>query len=357
MKKILFSAYSMEVGGIETALITLLKSIKDKYDITLVLEKKEGIFLSEVPESIKILTYKPNNCKIEIIRKIINFIKQLKFKLKYKNKFDFSASYATYSYSAGFVARVASQNSVLWIHNDYLNFYNGDIEKYKGFFKKLKVEEFKKIVFVSENDKKIFSEYFGELANKCIKCSNLINYKQIIRKSKEPASGLERRDDIVTFINLGRHKEAQKKLTRIISATKKLNEEGYIFRVIFVGDGEDNEKYKKQAEGISNIEFLGAKKNPYPYLANSDCLLMSSDYEGYPVVFVESMILGKTIITTDVSDSMQDVKEKFGIVVDRSEEGVYQGMKKYLDKGFKPQEFDGEKYNEEVLKTLDKIMN
>ena len=46
MKKILFSAYSMDVGGIETALITLLKNIKDKYKITLVLEKKEGIFLN-----------------------------------------------------------------------------------------------------------------------------------------------------------------------------------------------------------------------------------------------------------------------------------------------------------------------
>ena len=43
MKKILFSAYSMEVGGIETALITLLKNIKDKYDITLVLEKKNKV--------------------------------------------------------------------------------------------------------------------------------------------------------------------------------------------------------------------------------------------------------------------------------------------------------------------------
>ena len=89
MKKILFSAYSMDVGGIETALITLLKSIKDKYDITLVLEKKEGIFLNEIPTNIKVITYKPNNFKIIVIRKIINFIKQQLFKLKYKNKFDF----------------------------------------------------------------------------------------------------------------------------------------------------------------------------------------------------------------------------------------------------------------------------
>ena len=349
MKKILFSAHSMEVGGIETALITLLKNIKDKYDITLVLEKKEGIFLNEIPENIKVITYKPSNFKIVLIRKAINFIKQQIFRLIYKNKFDFSASYATYSYSASFIAREASKNSALWVHNDYLSFYNGDVEKYKGFFSKLKVKDFKKIIFVSEKDKNTFINHFEDQKDKCIKCNNLIDYNKVIQQSKEMLIDFEERDNIVTFINLGRHIEAQKKLSRIIGATKRLNEEGYLFRVIFVGDGPDNKDYKKQAEGISNIEFLGAKKNPYPYLAKSDCLLMSSDYEGYPVVFIESMILGKPIITTDVSDSKIDVQGKYGIIVEKSEDGVYSGMKEYLDKGFSSQKFDAEKYNEEIL--------
>ena len=84
---------------------------------------------------------------------------------------------------------------------------------------------------------------------------------------------------------------------------------------------------------------------------------MSSDYEGYPVVFIESMILGKPIITTNVSDSMLDVNEKFGIVVEKSENGVYLGMKEYLDKGFNMQKFDAKKYNEEILNKLDEIFS
>lgn len=90
MKKILFSAYSLDVGGIETALITLLKNIKNDYEITLCLEKKEGIFLNELPQNVKIITYKPSDFKIMPIRKILNFIKQQIFKIKYKNKFYFS---------------------------------------------------------------------------------------------------------------------------------------------------------------------------------------------------------------------------------------------------------------------------
>ena len=36
MKKILFSAYSLGLGGIETALVALLKDLSKKYEITLV---------------------------------------------------------------------------------------------------------------------------------------------------------------------------------------------------------------------------------------------------------------------------------------------------------------------------------
>ena len=357
MKKILFSAYSLDVGGIETALITLLKNISNDYEITLSLEKKEGIFLNEVPKNVKIITYKPSNFKIVPIRKLLNYMKQQLFKIKYKNKFDFSACYATYSYSASFVAKTASSNNALWVHNDYMNFYDNDKKKYKEFFEKTKARNFKKIVFVSEHDKNVFIENFKELEPKCCYCNNLINYKKIKQKANEPIIDFNQEDNIVTFINLGRHDEKQKKLSRIINATKKLNEEGYIFRVIFIGDGPDNQMYKNMAKDIKNIEFLGKKSNPYPYLKKSYCLLMSSDFEGYPVVFIESLILGKPIITTNVSDSEKDIKDKFGIVVEKTEADVYEGMKKYLEKGFNMEKFDPEKFNRNITEKLKKIIS
>lgn len=357
MKKILIASYSLDVGGIETALVTLLKNISEKYDITLCLEKKQGLFLIEVPESVKIIEYKASNNKITLIRKISNYIKQQKFKIKYKNKFDFSANYATYSYPCSFVARTASENCALWVHNDYMNFFDNDKIKYKEFFEKLKVREYKKIVFVSENDQNVFVEELPEFKEKTIFCNNLINYNQIINKANEEVQDFDKKEKVITFINLGRHDEKQKKLSRIINATKKLNNEGYKFRVIFVGQGQDTLKYQEQAEGVENIQFLGAKKNPYPYLKNSDCLIMSSDFEGYPVVFIESLILNKPIITTDVSDSKKDIDGKFGLVVEKSEEGLYKGMKEFLDNPIKIQEFNPDNFNQEILNKLKSIIN
>ena len=356
MKKILFASYSLDFGGIETALITLLKNISNDYDITLVLEKKKGMFLKDVPKNVKIIEYKASENKIVFIRKLSNFIKQLKFKLKYKNKFDFSASYATYSFPCSFVARTASNNSCLWVHNDFMNFYNNDIQKYKDFFKKLKLQEYKKIVFVSEHDKKVFIEQFQNYKEKCYYCNNLIDYNKILNKANEKIDDFKK-EDITTFINLGRHDEKQKKLSRIIETVKRLNNEGYNFRVIFVGDGGDSDYYKELSKGIKNIIFLGAKQNPYPYLKNSDCLIMSSDFEGYPVVFIESLILGKPIITTDVSDSKKDISKKFGLVVEKSADGIYKGMKEFLQNKIDTQKFNPEEFNLKIIKKLKNIID
>lgn len=355
MKKILFASYSLDVGGIETALISLLKNLANDYEITLVLERKQGIFLNQVPENVNIITYEAASGKNKLVRKFKNFFRQLKFKLKYKNKFDFAACFATYSFPCSFVARTASKNSALWVHNNYMNFYNNNIFQYREFFNNLHVGEFKNIIFVSELDARMFKAQFPEFSRKAKVCHNLINYEEILEKADENVDDFKEKD-ITTFINIGRHDENQKRLSRIINATRRLNKEGYKFRVIFVGKGSATKEYMNMCKGIKNIEFLGAKENPYPYLKKSDCLLMSSQFEGYPVVFVESYVLNKPIVTTDVSDAKKDVEGKHGIVCDNSEKGVYDGMKQFLKHKPEIQEFDAEEYNKNIIDKISKLI-
>lgn len=392
MKKILFSAFSLDVGGIETALITLLKYLVKDYDITLVLERKQGVFLNDLPKEIKVITYTPSSIKFSPLRKAINLFKQLNFKLKYKNKFDFSADFATYSLPSSFVARVASKNSAIWIHNNYMNFYDNNIKQYRNFFKSLKVQDFKKIVFVSDIDKKVFIAQFPELTKRALVCNNLIDYKRIQKLANEkiPDEDLKKifgenylenkakldlnksiknakaqskqkidvKKNEPIFLNVGRHDEKQKRLSRIIEATEKLNKNGFEFKVVLVGKGTNTKDYEKiiKEKNLNNIIMLGAKKNPYPYFKLSDCFLLSSQFEGYPVVFVESEILGLPIITTDVSDSKKDIDGKYGQVVENSEKGVYRGMKNFLEKGLKTEKFDPEKFNQEITKKVKKII-
>lgn len=363
MKKILFSAVTLDVGGIETALVTLLNYLVNKYEITLVLEKRQGIFLDELDSRITVMEYSPSNNKFVFIRKFINLLKQLRFKNKYNNKFDFACSYATYSNPASFVARVASKNSVLWCHMDYLSQYGGDKEKVKQFFEEKHYKEFSKLVFVSEKSKQTFLEVFPEMANKVIFINNLIDYKEIEQKAEEsiPEEDLfEKKNDETIFLNYGRQEESQKRLYRIIEAAEKSKELGIKFKIIFIGDGPDSNNYKKRVQELDlekEIIFLGRKKNPFPYVKKSDCVLLTSEYEGSPVVFTETMILNKPIITTDVAGSEQ-IEGKFGYVVEKNVDAIAKAMQLFMEKKFKiGNKFDAEEYNNEAFKKIEDLIN
>lgn len=359
MKKLLFAAHSLDIGGIEKALVTLLNRLSqiEEYEITLVLEKKEGVFLENLDNRIKVIEYKPYEKGNKYIRKIKNMFNRIKFILKYHNKFDFSAAYATYSLPACFIAKVASKNSALWVHADYMSLFKNDEEKVKDFFNKRKCSKFKNIVCVSKESRDSFVKVFEKAKENAIICNNYIDYKKIIDESNEKID-LKVDNNIPIFLNVGRHDEIQKKLTRLFEAAKKLNEDGLDFRIVLVGDGPDTEMYKKIVKDYElddKIIFEGRKQNPYPYYKNSNYVILTSDYEGYPVVFLESFILQKPIITTDVSDYEQ-VEGRYGIVTKKDSESIYEAMKKCLKEGVKLKEnFDPEKYNQEILEKLQRL--
>lgn len=359
-KKLLFAAYSLDVGGIETALVSLINYLAQKYDITLVLERKQGIFLNQINKSIKIVEYTPSYSKIKLIAKCINFYKRMKFKNDYENKFDFACSYATYCKMASFVARTASTNNALWVHNNYYYFFDRNDYKYKHFFNSINAHKFKNVIFVSEEAKQQYMQRYGVSNENVFTCNNLIDYRKILRLADEEIS-LKRDESITTFINVARHDEHQKRIKRLIESAKLLKQDNKKFRVLLVGSGSDTEGYKKLVEQNDlqeNIIFVGKQANPYPYFKISDCAILTSDYEGYPVTYIEAKVLNKPIITTDVSDSKVDIENKFGFVTEKNTRDIYNAMKCFIENGYSIEEnFDPESFNSEIIEKVERIIN
>ena len=172
----------------------------------------------------------------------------------------------------------------------------------------------------------------------------------------------EKKDEgITTFINVGRHDEKQKKLTRIIEVAKRLKMNGYRFKMLWIGDGPDSNFYKEEIRKNKlqeNIELLGRKQNPYPYFKIADSLILTSEYEGFPVVYLEAMLLELPIITTDVSDSLKVVKDKYGIVTKKDINSIYIAMKQAIEQGvFIKEKFNYKEYNKEIEQKLEKLIN
>ncbi len=359
-KKIFFSAYSLEIGGIETALVNLLNYLakKNKYEITLVLEKKKGELLSTLDKSIKVIEYSPSYNKV--FGKCINLCKRISFINKYKNKFDASFAYATYCKMAAFTAQIASKNCNLWVHSSYFNLLNNDKTKYIEFFNGVNFDKFNKIVFVSDRSKREFENIFNK--SNTLVCNNIIDYNKIIEMSQECIN--EQKSDIFTFLYVGRITEDSKKVSRLIDIAKILKKSDCNFRILIIGNGKDFEKIKDLSEANklnNNLFFLGEKANPYPYYKIADSLLLVSENEGYPVVYNEAKVLNLPIITTDVSDSKLDVDNKFGIVCSQDVNEIADVLKKVIkheiDLNDKINEsFNAKLYNESIDEKIENII-
>ena len=105
------------------------------------------------------------------------------------------------------------------------------------------------------------------------------------------------------------------------------------------------------------VYLLGKKVNPYPYIKNSSALIRSSAYEGYGIVIDEARILNIPVISTDVADAKEIMNEGYGILCENSDDGVYNGMKKFLDEGYLiTNKFNYNKFNDEMDTKLENFI-
>ncbi len=362
-KRLLFTAYYLDLGGIETALINLLKMLDyEKYEVTLILERKEGIFLSDVPKDVKIEEYRIHDDKNVWIRKIKNRMKLLNWIRKNKNKYDFSACFATYSIPGSILARFASRNNAMWIHSNYYHVYHEKIEPMKNFFNERKIDRFKNLVFVAREAQQDFRKVFPQLENKTQVINNYIDAAKIKEKATEPIvedlSQLEVREPILLFV--GRLEERAKRLTRLIDVIKKLKEENRQLTCLIIGDGPDEQWIKdkvKEEHLEKEIKLLGKKKNPYPYFKRATLVILTSDYEGFPVTCLEAMILEKPFISTiPLHDNYIDLSD-YGIIVEKDTEIIKDQIVHFMDHGFKERKkFDSEMYQQQIKKDLENLI-
>lgn len=355
MKKILIASYSLGFGGIETSLINLLKNFDlKKYKVTLVLEKKEGVYLNDVPKEVEIKEYKVSTSSNFIIRKIKNLINRIKWIIKNYNKYDASISYATYSGPCGFVARTASKNSILYVHSNYYEAFDKNKDKTINFFNNLKINKYNHVIFVSNESKQDLIKLIPEIENKSIVINNIVDYEKIMKLSKEKIN--IKKDEKKVFLFVGRLDESSKRLTLLLKVAKKCKNTPAEFWII--GNGPDEKLYKKIAKDnkLDNVIFYGSKKNPYPYIKMCDYLILTSRYEGFPVVYNEAIVLKKPIITTiNVTDDFISIKNRFGYLVD--EKNICGKIIELCEKDNEANEkVDFNKLNKKRIEDLEKIM-
>ena len=214
------------------------------------------------------------------------------------------------------------------------HFHNYTDDEFKKFF------GFDKILVISEKIQHDFENLARteEEKKKIVRIYNPLDTEEILQKSEAGNWKLE--DDVPVFVSVGTI-FPQKGFDRLLKVHKRLLDEGFNHKILIIGDGYDFSTIKKLQEesGVSETATLfGFSDNPYPFIKNADFYILSSRYEGFPTVLFEAIILKKKIIATDVSGVHEMLDEgKLGLIVDNSEDGIYEGMKKAIRH---PESFD-----------------
>lgn len=128
------------------------------------------------------------------------------------------------------------------------------------------------------------------------------------------------------IIYIGRIDYIQKRVERIVALWTMLEKKHPEWKLTIVGDGPERknlENYTRNLQ-LENISFVGFK-NPKDYYKRASLLIMTSEYEGFPLVLAEGMSFGVVPVVYGSFSSVYDIIETGvnGIIVPRDENNEF----------------------------------
>lgn len=377
MKKILFVLDSINSGGTATSMLNLLGLMKEKgYQADIFLMLREGCFLERaesittvLPEERIISSIRCRKDQLKhrglvaiIIRAVFGVLCRLMgreetIELFYKasakkldGKYDTVAVYQE-TISTEYAQHIKCDRRIAWIHNDYCRFVAGKTAEYEQRL----YDHFDEIICVSQASKNSMLENLELPKEHVHLIYNTIPRDYIIQQSEMPVEPLEKRK--YTFVSMGRF-APQKRFDRAVEVAAILKRDNVDFIWYIIGEGTDYEEIQNQIDKNELRQYLvllGLKPNPFPYIKQADCFVLTSEYEAQPMVLNEALTLKIPVISTRFSSVTEVVDDGVnGFITDNSSEGIYDGIVRFMtDKDARKQIETGAKnfeyQNEEIL--------
>lgn len=351
MKRILFVMHSMEFGGAERSLVNMLSELpRADYEVDLLLFRKEGGFLDQVPEWVHVMETPAALGRLygsvskagkQVFAKVLGTLcaRAMRRTRKARAAWRWRHVYAPsiqkleghYDTAVAFTGaeimyyvaeKVNADKKIVFIHNDYrtAGYSAADDAPYFA--------QMDAIVSISKQCVQVLKEEFPQDVQRMHYLENITS-SSLVRMRADTEIPQEYRTDRINILSVGRLWR-QKGFDLAIDAAAVLKRQGIDFAWYIVGEGSLRAPLQKQIDalGLSDHFFLlGTRNNPYPYMKHCDMLVQSSRYEGKSVVLDEAKMLCVPIIATaypTVGDQILDGKE--GIISEMSAQGIADGI-------------------------------
>lgn len=268
-------------------------------------------------------------------------------------------------YWTHFISSVNSRKKIVFLHSDMRAEYenprrrNGRLRHvfthYKRFDVVASVSDALRVV-----NEEGLSSYFNK--NKSTTITNTIGVKRIRENSNVPLGIILPEMALLSknttkFILVGRL-SPEKNIKLAIDSFNEVagNHECVLF---IVGAGpllKELTSYAATKEHGCRIKFVGNLPNPYPAIKAADCLLLTSHYEGQPLVLLEALTLGKFCIASDIP-AAKSVLKGTGCTIAKADINSFSKAMSEFIIAHPTVRFDADRYNNLALTKLKDTIN
>lgn len=320
MIKVLFVVASNKVNGSEKIALDIAEGIDTKkFDVYFAIPMEGDI--SERLENKKIKKIVYNNGRLNTIsfqgaKNLLKIIKKIKFDIIHAHS---SSIPSLLGKIAGVKLKIETRHGLFYSDAELEN-----LSKKRFFFEYSKKFYHDIITTVSENDKKRLVKYFKYDEDKLVNIYNGIDVKKL--KSYSKKKSLENKSEIFLIGNVGRF-TYQKNQELLLNVFSKLVEKFPKLRLQVIGDGELKNNLLIQIDELElsdYVEIVPYQKNIYEYIAKLDLMVMTSRFEGIPLVALEAMAIGTPVLSSNVGGMNEIIKDnETGILVSSFDENEF----------------------------------
>ena len=350
-KKILITACSLEIGGIERSLVGLLDVMDyDKYDVDVLLFSRKGELLQhvsprcnllpEIPQCATLLTpvktvlrqghfllgaarvwahwslsrkYKPDGdprtadgVTFATLQKFWDT--SIRFMPSLPGEYDAAISFM---WPHHFVAqKVRAKKKFAWVHTDH-TIAIVDEKKDAAVW-----AQFDRIAAVSDECGEAFLKVYPQFRDKLTTVENILP-ASFVRDSAMEFEPQEMDTAAPKLVSVGRlcYQKAFDRAVRVARILKDRNADFCWYVVGYGGAEPEIRALIRELDVEDRFFLLGKKSNPYPYMRACDLFVQASRYEGKAVTVREAQMLAKPVLITDFLTARSQVRDGFDAVV------------------------------------------
>lgn len=376
MKKIKLLAVGiiMNCAGTEKAFLSFLSAIdREKYDVTLLLAKNEGLLMELIPSWVNVrfmekygdmfllsgknstktlfdcfvkenpltlfeifpyflrILFSKGKKRSTIATKMwIHFMKKMP-----KIEEEYDAALAFWGDRTMFYVcdMVRAKKKIAWLHFNYY-YPHRDNGIYGHYF-----DACDKILAVSEAIRNSILAELPEMADKCVTMENTVNPEQIRQMALTGDTFPDTDYTGKRVLTMGRIDDV-KGYDLVVPVLKRLREDNIDVRwyVLGDGDGEYRDYLLKLLDeyGVSDMMiFLGTTPVPYAYLNDCHIYAQPSRSEGMPVAVEEAKILHKPILISNYPAAKEQLggDGSLGVICEANSDSIYEAVKRMLTDG------------------------